>query len=178
MRGVFIPELFRLINNQSITVIERSKAWTLFTRSNTGIVGSNSTRGMDVLQTVYRIRKTKKAVKASQRAVVALTNEWIINAIGIVTGYGIDNQGARRSSSGRVKNFHFSISSRSALGSTQCPIQRAQGAVFLEVQKPGRETDHPAPTSAEVKKTWICTSAPPYAFMTYCLIKHRDNFTF
>jgi hypothetical protein len=39
----------------------RSKAWTVFVRSNSGIVGSNPTRGMDVcvrlfLPTVYRIK--------------------------------------------------------------------------------------------------------------------------
>jgi hypothetical protein len=31
-----------------ITVAARSKAWTVFSRSNTGIMGSNPTRGMDV----------------------------------------------------------------------------------------------------------------------------------
>jgi hypothetical protein len=30
---------------------------------------------------------------------------------------------------------------------------------------PGREADHLPVTSAEVKKMWIYTSAPPYAFM-------------
>jgi hypothetical protein len=34
----------------------------------------------------------------------------------------------------------------------------------------GREADHSHPTSVEVKKTWDYTSAPPYAFMAYCLI--------
>jgi hypothetical protein len=31
-----------------ITVAARSKAWTLFARSNPGIMGSNPTQGMDV----------------------------------------------------------------------------------------------------------------------------------
>jgi hypothetical protein len=31
-----------------ITVAAQSKAWIVFARSNTGIVGANSTRGMDV----------------------------------------------------------------------------------------------------------------------------------
>jgi hypothetical protein len=31
-----------------ITVAARSKAWTVFARSNTEIVGSNPTQGMDV----------------------------------------------------------------------------------------------------------------------------------
>jgi hypothetical protein len=33
---------------RSIRVAARSKAWTVFDRSNTGIVGSNPTQGMDV----------------------------------------------------------------------------------------------------------------------------------
>jgi hypothetical protein len=32
------------------------------------------------------------------------------------------------------------------------------------VKRPGREADH-SPPSAEVKKMWIYTSTPPYAFM-------------
>jgi hypothetical protein len=31
----------------AVTVAARSKAWTVFARSNAGIVGSNPTRGMD-----------------------------------------------------------------------------------------------------------------------------------
>jgi hypothetical protein len=53
------------------------------------------------------------------------------------------------------------------------------GGFSSGVMRPGRETDHSPPTSAEVKKTWIYTSAPPYAFMSYAyLVEHRDNFTF
>jgi hypothetical protein len=33
------------------------------------------------------------------------------------------------------------------------------------VKRQGREPDHSPPTSAEVKKTWIYTSTPPYTFM-------------
>jgi hypothetical protein len=39
------------------------------------------------------------------------------------------------------------------------------GSSFPGVKRPGRETDHSPPTSAEVKKMWIYTSTPPYAFM-------------
>jgi hypothetical protein len=31
-----------------ITVVTQSKAWTVFARSNAGIVGSNPSQGMDV----------------------------------------------------------------------------------------------------------------------------------
>jgi hypothetical protein len=35
---------------------------------------------------------------------------------------------------------------------------------------PGSEADHSPPTSAEVKKTWVYTSTPLYAFMAKCLL--------
>jgi hypothetical protein len=45
------------------------------------------------------------------------------SSVGIATGYDVDDQGDGSSSPGRVKNFHLSISSRPALGSTQPPIK-------------------------------------------------------
>jgi hypothetical protein len=57
--------------------------------------------------------------------------------------------------------------SRLALGSTEPPIQWVPGggAISLGVKRPGREADHSPPASAEVKKMWIYTTTPPYAFM-------------
>jgi hypothetical protein len=46
------------------------------------------------------------------------------------------------------------------------------------VKRPGLETDHSPPPSAEVKNVWNYASTPPYVFMKWCLVKHRDNFTF
>jgi hypothetical protein len=37
-----------LVNIEPITVAAQSKTWTVFDRSNAGIVGSNTTQGMDV----------------------------------------------------------------------------------------------------------------------------------
>jgi hypothetical protein len=34
------------------------------------------------------------------------------------------------------------------------------------------------PSSAEVKNAWSYTSSPKYVFMAWCLVKHRDKFTF
>jgi hypothetical protein len=48
---------------------------------------------------------------------------------------------------------------------------------MMGLKQPGNKADHSPPPSAEVK---MCsyTSASPYAFMAWCLIKHRDNFIF
>jgi hypothetical protein len=81
---------------EPITVASRSKAWTIFARSNAGIVGSNPTQGMDVcvslfcvyvvlcagrglamgwspvqrvLPTVYRIKKLKKRPRSNKTTV-------------------------------------------------------------------------------------------------------------
>jgi hypothetical protein len=52
-----------------------------------------------------------------------------------------------------MKHFLFSMSSRPVLEPTQPPIQWVPGAVSPGVKRPGREGDHSASTSAEVKKT-------------------------
>jgi hypothetical protein len=61
----------------------------------------------------------------------------------------------------------FSKSPRRALGSTQPPLQWAPGALSPGVKRPGLEADHSPPASAEVKKSWISTSTPPYNFTFY-----------
>jgi hypothetical protein len=78
--------------------------------------------------------------------------------VGIATSYRLDNRGVgvRVPVGSRI----FSTSSRPVLGS----IQWVPGALSLGVKRPGREADHLPPASAEVKKMWIYTSTPPYAF--------------
>jgi hypothetical protein len=75
------------------------------------------------------------------------------SVLGIATVYGLDDLelGVRVP----VRSGIVSTSSRPALGFIQPPIQWV----------PGREADHSPPDSAEVKKLWIYTSTPPYAFM-------------
>jgi hypothetical protein len=43
---------------------------------------------------------------------------------------------------------------------------------------PGCEADYSTPSSAEFKNAWNCTYTLACVFMAWCLIKHRDNFTF
>jgi hypothetical protein len=52
-----------------------------------------------------------------------------------------------------------------ALDSTQLPIQWVLWALSTGEKRPGREFDHSPPANTEVKKMWIYTSTPPYAFM-------------
>jgi hypothetical protein len=69
--------------------------------------------------------------------------------------------------------------SRPALGTTQPPIQWVPGAFSLGVKRPGREADHSSASSAErSRNAWSYISTPQYVFMAWCLVKHRDNFTF
>jgi len=42
----------------------------------------------------------------------------------------------------------------------------------------GRETDHLHPSSAEVKNGWSYTTRPHFVFVAWCLVKHKDDFTF
>jgi hypothetical protein len=82
------------------------------------------------------------------------------SAVGIVTGYGLDDwEFGVRAPVGH-KNFLFSTSSRPALESIQPPIQWVTEAPSPRVKRPGREVDNSLPASAEVKKMWIYTSTP------------------
>jgi hypothetical protein len=56
--------------------------------------------------------------------------------------------------------FLFSTESRPALGPTKPPIQWVPGAVSPRVKRPGDETDHSLPSSAEVKNAWRYASIP------------------
>jgi hypothetical protein len=88
------------------------------------------------------------------------------SAVGIETGYGLDNQRVGFRVPVRVTNFFFSTSSRPALGPTQPPFQWLPGILTPRVKWQGREADHSFPASTEVRKMWIYTSTPAYAFMS------------
>jgi hypothetical protein len=66
---------------------------------------------------------------------------------------------------GRLKNFLLSTSLKPPLMLTQLSIQWVSESFSLGVKLPGREADHSSPTTAEVKKMWVYTSTPTYAFM-------------
>jgi hypothetical protein len=62
--------------------------------------------------------------------------------------YGLDG---RVSNSGRDKIFLLFTISRPALGSKGPPTQWVRGPISQRVKRPGRETDHSPPSSAEMK---------------------------
>jgi hypothetical protein len=64
---------------------------------------------------------------------------------------------------------------RTALGSTQPPIQWVPGALSLGVKRPGREADHSPPSNTEVKNACSYTSTPQYVFMAWCLVKAQGQ---
>jgi hypothetical protein len=68
----------------------------------------------------------------------------------------------RSSSPGRVKNFHV-VHTGSGVYPTS--IQWVPGALSPGVKLPWGEAYHSPPASAEVKKVWMFTSIPSYAFM-------------
>jgi hypothetical protein len=85
------------------------------------------------------------------------------SVVGIATGDRLDDRGVGVWV--QVESRIFSTSSRPALGPTQPPIERIPGALPPRVKWQRFEADHSPRTSAEVKKMWIYTSTPLYAFM-------------
>jgi hypothetical protein len=75
------------------------------------------------------------------------------SAVSIATGYWLDDRVVGVPSPGGIKNFHFSVSFRLALGSTQPSIQWIPAALSPGVKPSGREAGHLPPTSAEAQKT-------------------------
>jgi hypothetical protein len=93
-----------------------------------------------------------------------------------VLGYGLDDRVLGFDSRLGLGIFLFTTASRTALGPTHPPIQWVPAVLSLGVKRPGREADHSTPSSAEVKNAWSYTSTPPYVFVAWCSLKHRDNF--
>jgi hypothetical protein len=87
-------------------------------------------------------------------------------------------------------SVHTYTTHRPVLELTQPPIQRVPGALSLRLKRPWCEDYRSLPSSAEVKNTQSYTSTSQYifmercyirhksVFMAWCLIKHRDSFTF
>jgi hypothetical protein len=97
---------------------------------------------------------------------------------GIGTDYGLDNQMIGVQIPVGARNFSLHHRVQTGPGPTQPPSQWVPGTPSVGASQPGREADHSPPSSADVKNAEICTSTPQYVFLEWCLVKHRDNFTF
>jgi hypothetical protein len=111
-------------------------------------------------QTRARIRA---AAVGSQRLTASAIARPTYSISGWVTGDGLDDRGVGVRVP--VGSIIFSTSSRLAQRPTQPPIQWVPAHLSPGVKRPGREVDHSSRTSAEIKKIWIYTSTPLYAFM-------------
>jgi hypothetical protein len=81
------------------------------------------------------------------------------SVVGIATDYGLDGRGVgvRFPVGPRI----FSTPYRRAVSPTQHLTKWVPGALSPGVKRQGRDADHSPPTSAQVKKMWIYTPAPP-----------------
>jgi hypothetical protein len=74
--------------------------------------------------------------------------------------------------------FLFTTASRTALGSTQPPIQWVPWALSLRVKLPGCEAYQSPPSKAEVKIRGDVSPFPKTPSWRGAQLKPRDNFTF
>lgn len=88
--------------------------------------------------------------------------------------YFLDDQ--RTVAYGRGVCLHQRVKTRS--GTYQAAYSVVIGGISFVLKCSGRETDESPPSSVENKDRWKCTATEQYGFMTWCLINHRDNFTF
>jgi hypothetical protein len=103
------------------------------------------------------------------RAGVAQSVQWL--------DYGLYDRGSIQ---GKVNYGIFSLRYGAQTDSEAHPPFYLMGTetITLEVKRPGREADHSPPSSTETKNAWSYTSTHQYVFMTWCLVKHRDNLIF
>jgi hypothetical protein len=76
---------------------------------------------------------------------------------------------------GNFSLHHCVQVSRPVLGPTQPPIQRVPRPLSLGVKRPGRESDHSPPSSAEVKTAWNYTSNSPIRLYGVVIIKKAQR---
>jgi hypothetical protein len=77
----------------------------------------------------------------------------------------------------RGRNFSLRHRVKTGSGGQLAPYPMGKWAVCSGIKRPKREADNSPPSSAEVKNAWSYTSIPPYVFMAWCLVIHRDNFS-
>jgi hypothetical protein len=117
----------------------------------------------DVKSKIYKIIFQHVVLYECENLFLTWREENRDSAVGIATGYWLDGRG---SIPVRGKKYFSTTRRPDRLWSTPSFISNGyRGALSPGVKWTGREADHSHPSSAEVKKTWIYTAIPPYAFM-------------
>jgi hypothetical protein len=76
---------------------------------------------------------------------------------------------------------NFSLHHRVQNGSGAHPASYPVGTgrvLSLGIKRPRSEDDPSPPSSAKAKNAWSYTSTPQYVFTAWCVVKHRDSFTY
>jgi hypothetical protein len=100
------------------------------------------------------------------------------SSVGIETGYGLDDRmvGVRFPTGAGNFSLRHRVQTGSGAHTVSYPTD-TEGS--FSGSKAAWAWSWPyTPSSAEVKNAWSYTSTPQYVFMAWCLVKHRDNFTF
>jgi hypothetical protein len=84
------------------------------------------------------------------------------SVVGIAAAYGLDDRGVGVRVPVGSRIFTLPYRPDRLWGP---PNFLSDGLFLLGLKQQRREADHTPPTSAEVKETWIYTSAPTYVFM-------------
>jgi hypothetical protein len=112
-----------------------------------------SWKGKIVTESTY-----EKRLAQQKLAIVSATLR--DSVVGIATSYGLDDQGVGVRVPVGSRIFSSPRSSDRLWGPPNLITNWYRG-----VKRPGREAHLSPAVSAQVKKMWICTSIPPYAFI-------------
>jgi hypothetical protein len=99
------------------------------------------------------------------------------SSVGIATGLQAGRSGFRVRFPAGARNLSLHHRVQTSSRAHSAPIEWVPGALSLGVKRPRGEAEHSPPSSAEVKNAWSYNFTPQYAFMAWCLVKHRDTFT-
>jgi hypothetical protein len=94
------------------------------------------------------------------------------------TGYGLNDRVSGVRFPTGAGNFSLFHRVQTGSGAHPAPYPMGIADPSLEVKRPWREADNSSPSVAEVKNVWRCTFTPQYVFIAWCLVKHRNYFTF
>jgi hypothetical protein len=101
------------------------------------------------------------------------------SSVGIVLGYGLDDQGSRVQFPAGAGNFslHHHVQNSSGVHPASYPMGTRGSFPGGKVARSMKLTTH-LHLVLRSKIDWSYTSTPQYAFMAWCLVTHRNNFTF